>query len=153
MVLLATLCLLTCILIFCPPPPHPITQLFYRVQLVDPRHIGGHSCNFEFKQIFLNFSCFFLSFPLVDQCNPYQRKPSYDFWSPWVAPNSTQDRMVLNTEGRKVKAPPLPDGQDCDDDESKGITDEYIDILLCETSVSFYCKSCNIHVFVIFSSA
>jgi len=60
-------------------------------------------------------------------------QPSYELWSPWIAPSAVKEWNVYNTEYRKCPEFKSADGSGDDDKE---LSEEYLIELLCESDVS-----------------
>jgi len=61
--------------------------------------------------------------------------------APWVAPKSTTSKTVFNTEYQKLANLHTRPYDSEEVDEDKDISDEHLDILLCESNVSVLSKS------------
>jgi hypothetical protein len=109
--------------------PHSCNTTKLGIVIYNTVHVNRTSS----RLIFVDFICVMHSFHNLSSAeNPYKVEPAYDSWAPWIAPNSVQDSMVINTEYQKLWQ---DDGFVPSEENIRPLSDEYLLQLLCESTV------------------
>ncbi|XP_058614543.1 uncharacterized protein LOC131529049 [Onychostoma macrolepis] len=74
--------------------------------------------------------------------NPFLVSPSYNYWAPWIGPNTRKEDTVLNTEYAKMHAP-----RPATEDAELEVTEERLEEVLTNLKVDVVrslCKQCGL---------